>query len=289
MNKEYKRYFTADRTDLALESANSVRTDEGLPEGICVSTEKTSCFTVTDVRVCSPEAAKRIGKPVGRYITLEPNAPLDMAWENADSASKELSGYIKMLLESSDSANGDSPKSVLIAGLGNETVTPDSLGPRVCSHIFATRHIEKNAPQLGFEGMRSVSALSCGVMGQTGMEPSELIGAAVRELKPEAVIAVDALACAGVGHLGRTIQLSDAGISPGSGVQNSRQEMSKDSLGVKTIAIGIPTIADSESGMMVTPKNIDKLVSMSAAMVAMGINLCLHPSLSASELRLLTS
>lgn len=272
------------RTDLAMESATTVCTDSGLPDGIQVDSFRQDSFEVTDVRITSKEASEKISKPMGRYITLEPDAPLDFTPSDVSSAVEIIAKRLGELL--------GNPEKVLAVGLGNESITPDSLGPRVCSHIFATRHIRFNAPQLCYDGMKSVSVISAGVMGDTGIEPVEIISPLVDTLKPDAIIVIDALACSQISHLGRTIQLTDTGISPGSGVMNSRKELSRNTLGIPTVAIGIPTIADAggrNGSLMVTPKNIDKLISSSASLVSGGINRCLHPSLDLEELRLLTS
>lgn len=272
------------RTDLALESANSVNLNSALPEGIAVNKRQSGCFTVTDVEVKSRSAAEKIGKPIGRYITLEAKSRLDFRAENFEQCAEELSRELSRL-------SGDHG-GVLVAGLGNEQITPDSLGPRVCSHIFATRHIKDNAPELFCDGLGEVSAIAPGVMGQTGVEATELIKAACEVVSPSIVIAVDALACSEPNNLGKTIQLTDAGISPGSGVLNSRKELSRLTLGRPCIAIGIPTIAELGEGgepLMVTPRSVDKLISCSAQLVSAAINLFAHKGLSLDEIVGLTS
>lgn len=276
------------RTDLALESANSVNTEERLPDGIDVETKKTSCFEITEVRVSQPEAARRIEKPLGRYITLETGSKLDLRPENFEQSAYDLASELTSLI-------GEQER-VLVVGLGNEDITPDSLGPRVASHIFATRHIKSNAPELMSSDLGEVCALAPGVMGQTGIEAGELIKSVCESVKPSLVIAVDALACSELSHLGKTIQLTDSGISPGSGVMNSRKELSKATLGVPCVAIGVPTIADlgsvsedSSEPMMVTPRTVDKLVGCSAQLISAAINLSLHPGLSLDEIVSLTS
>lgn len=275
------------RTDLALESAENVNISKELPEGISVSEKRTSSFLVTDVSVSSREAAEKIEKPVGRYVTLETGARLDMRPENFEQCAYDLAEEITAL-------KGDADR-VLVVGLGNEDITPDSLGPRVCSHIFATRHIRENAPTLYSDGLGEVCAIAPGVMGQTGIEASELIKSVCGSVKPSMVIAVDALACSDINHLGRTIQLTDTGISPGSGVLNSRRELSEDTLGVPCLAIGVPTIADlgradeNDEPMMVTPRSVDKLISCSAQLISAAINLSLHEGLTLEEILSLTS
>ena len=271
-------YPKSKRTDLAMELSND------LPEGVEVKNDVLGGFSVTDIYLKSESAARSVGKAVGRYLTLEPEDSFEMIPSSADEYSEGIAEKLRELL-------GDA-KSVFVAGLGNERITPDSLGPRVVSHIFATRHIPTDAPELDTEGLGLVSCAAPGVMGQTGIETAEFLSSLIEKVSPDAVIVIDALACQDPRHLGRTIQLTDAGISPGSGVMNSRSEVSLKTLGVPCIAIGVPTVADAgtpDEPLMVTPKNIDKLISTSAMIISGGINACLHPSLTLGELRLLTS
>ena len=278
---------TYKRTDLALERAETIRTEAPLPEGIAVSTKKTSCFEITDVSVTSDGAAKKIEKPKGRYITLETGSRLDMRPQNFEQSAADLADELRSLMK----ARG----SVLVVGLGNEAITPDSLGPRVISHIFSTRHIKTNAPSLYSSDLGEVCAFAPGAMGQTGIEAGELIKSVCEAVKPSLVVAVDALACSELSHLGKTVQLTDSGISPGSGVLNSRKELSKATLGVPCIAVGVPTIADlgaeRQGGepLMVTPRSVDKLISCSAQLISSALNLALHPGLDLEDIIGLTS
>ncbi len=278
------------RTDLALESAQAVKasgTGSELPDGVELSSSNEDGLLVTDVLVKTADASNKIGKPIGRYITLEPELPLDTALGNAEAAARVISRYLSELL-----GEVKKDENVLVVGLGNYSITPDSLGPRVSEHIFATRHIRISEPELFEDGMGSVCSIIPGVMGETGLEPQELILPLLSEIKFDALIAVDALACANAAHLGRTIQLTDTGISPGSGVLNKRKELSRATTGIRTIAIGVPTIADAGGEgepLMITPKNIDKLISTSASLLSDGINMCLHKGFDLEELRLLTS
>ncbi len=272
------------RTDLALESANSVSTKEKLPEGIAVKSRNSEGFLITEVEISTSEAAKKTEKPKGLYITLEREAPLDFSPANAEASALAIATEITKLL--------GNPKTALVVGLGNMEITPDSLGPRVGSHIFATRHIHFNAPQLAYNGLKSVCAISPGVMGQTGIEVLEIVEPLCRKIAPDAVIVVDSLACSELSHLGKTIQITNTGISPGSGVLNARKELSRATVGVPCIAIGVPTVATTQSlgeQLVVTPKNIDKLISTSASLISGAINLSLHPTLSLEEINLLTS
>lgn len=276
--------FAGKRTDLASESAQSVSSEGGLPEGISVNVRKTSAFEITEISVDSEEAAQRIGKPRGRYVTLETEARIERRPENFEQCVYDLADEISAMI--------DSPESVLVVGLGNEDITPDSLGPRTAAHIFATRHIKSNAPQLMSADLGEVCAITPGVMGQTGIEASEIVKTVCDAIKPSAVIAVDALACSELSHLGKTVQLSNSGISPGSGVMNSRKELSSELLGVPCIAVGVPTIADlSQNGetLMVTPRSVDKMVGSSAQIISAAINLALHRGMTLEEIISLTS
>lgn len=197
---------------------------------------------------------------------------------------------------------------VLVAGLGNRSITPDALGPQTAEQVLATRHIRGELARItGLEGLRPVAVTHPGVLGCTGVETGEVLHAMVEELNPCAVIAVDALAARSLSRLGCTIQLSDAGISPGAGVGNERPRLSKKTLGVPVIGIGVPTVVDGATlaadltggnvprekieprgaEMVVTPREIDLLVARAARLLAMGVNVCLNPSLSPEEFSML--
>ena len=179
----------------------------------------------------------------------------------------------------------------LVIGLGNRDITPDALGPMTADAIFATRHIKRFAGELFISGMSQVSALTAGVMAQTGLESQELAASVCGTVKPSQVIICDALACSEPSHMGRTIQLCSTGISPGSGVENARAELSKATLGVPTAAIGIPTVSRLMSddtrfdSLLVTPKQIDKLVKAGSELISMAINMYLQPGLTGDEIR----
>lgn len=166
--------------------------------------------------------------------------------------------------------------SILVVGLGNDFVTPDALGPLVINKIEVNRHLEKNPDQY------CVSAMCPGVMGQTGMESKDIIQAIVDDFKPNLVIVIDALACNNMTRMCNSIQLSTAGLNPGSGIYNFRREISKDSLGVEVLAIGIPTVSDIdcfievENNFFVTPKDIDLAMDILSGIVAEGINRALR-------------
>lgn len=283
------------RTDLALESEQRVNASGAL-RGI-VRQQRTYAaagFEVTDIKIVLEEAAAALGKPKGRYVTVScregrlSDCRGDAA-EQAECLAAELAGLIRL------------PQRVLVAGLGSTAVTPDSLGPAAAAGILATRHLKRLAPELDTSELSEVSVISAGVMAQTGIESAAVVKALCEEVRPELVIVIDALACSELEHLGSTVQLCSTGISPGSGVGNSRAELSEASLGVPTAAIGIPTVTDcsviaeaaggsslpEHLGMIVTPKDIDLLIKRSAALLSAGINRALHPTLSQEELAML--
>ncbi len=291
------------RTDLALERSELLEGKDS--EGIISRSEKIGDVNVTRIEITNEQGEKTLGKPRGMYITAEvppftQNAPL--ANENTETVAKELASLL--------------PKegSVLVMGLGNTRITPDALGPKCLSMIFATRHIDDElAKSIGLTGLRSVSAIAPGVLGNTGVETGEIITGLVSRLQPAAVIAVDALAARRASRLGSTVQLCNSGIVPGSGVGNSRQAINSETVGVPVISIGVPTVVDAatlaadvaqgslEEGevrermgeeaqqMMVTPREIDLVIERAAKMLALAINRALQPQISADDLLMLTA
>ncbi len=268
------------RSDLTLEAAEEFLQSAPSPKGISMKRYLRGSFQVSDCIISSPAASHKIGKPVGRYITMESGSTLDVISSNLPRDAHALAEELKGLCGRCER--------VLVVGLGNRAVTPDSLGPLAAGGVLATRHLDGN------EGVGelfdcSVSVISPGVMGKTGLEALETVKAAAKITGAQVMILVDALACSGVSKLGCAVQLCDSGICPGSGVMNSRAEISKRTTGCKCIAIGVPTMADSkELGLMVTPKSIDRIIAHSAKLIAGGINLCLHPGLSLSETQILS-
>lgn len=276
------------RTDLALERISEECTHL---RGIH-STERGQAFHITDIRIDSDEDGRRIGKPKGRYLTLETNALSrfsDIYEEMTEELSLELSAFLP------------EKGCILVAGLGNSAITPDALGPRTAGKVLATRHLKKELMEGEADFLRSlraVSVLQSGVLGQTGMETAEIISAVCEKTKPSAVIAIDALACAELSRLGTTIQMCDSGICPGSGVENKRMEISEKTLGIPVIAIGVPTVVDlhtvargitgqavaSDSpNMMVTPRDIDRLIDHAAGMISCAINLAIHKEMTFAD------
>lgn len=275
------------RTDLALESLSA---DE-LPESVHISF-RGRAFRITELTIDDDSLLLSTGKGKGRYITLE-GGRLSRFTEDYQLMAQELAQELSALLPDGE---------ILVAGLGNNDITPDAIGPRTAAKVIATRHLrEQSDTEEDFlASLRSVSTFSGGVMGQTGIESSELIRAVASELRPSAIIVIDALACTDISRLGTTVQITDTGISPGSGVSNERKELSEKMLGIPVIAVGVPTVVDMHTivrsltgkkirgelpNMMVTPRDIDRLTERASQLLAFGINLALQPTLTFEDVR----
>ena len=282
------------RTDLALERCESL--GEKDMRGVRIETAKKRCAKVSRIEVLNDEGASAIGKPIGRYINVEVT-PFARHAQFIDGSLGAVSEEIAALLPATGS--------VLVAGLGNSRITPDALGPKCASMIFATRHITGELLRAtGLGELRTVSAFATGVLGETGAEAGEMLRGLVDTLRPEAVITVDALAARNVSRLGRTSQMCNTGITPGSGVGNARQEISERTLGVPVIAVGVPTVVDAAtlvsdySGgsageeaaeMMVTPREVDLMIERAAKLTALAINCALQPGISPEDMLMLTA
>ncbi len=228
------------RTDLALE-AKEIREEEGMKSipGVQTDIEGNNQIRITRVQITEESGSRILGKPIGNYITIEvpnlKNNDIDLMEETSRTIAKELM-RITNLKENS---------SILIVGLGNWNVTPDALGPKVTEKVLVTRHMTEYIPEQIDESVRPVSAISPGVLGITGIETSEIILGIVNRIKPDLVIAIDALASRRMERVNSTIQISDTGINPGSGVGNNRKELNKNTIGVDVVAIGVPTVVDA--------------------------------------------
>lgn len=282
------------RTDLAVEMIDEDAAS--LPKGIKRKLRKSSACSITEIIVTDEVAGLRIGKPRGRYITIET--------DRLSASPQDFDEQVYNIADEIASLKGEGRKTALIAGLGNSDITPDALGPLVISQIIATRHLHDELPE-GHELRRlnKVSAIAPGVLGQTGIEAAEIIRSLCNEVKPDFVIVIDALACSDISRLGSTIQLSNSGISPGSGVQNRRKELSEATLGVPVIAIGVPTVVDMHTivenitgnppdkhlpNMMVTPRDVDKLIERTARLLAFSINKAVQPDLTIEDITALS-
>ena len=260
------------RTDLAVEL-----TTEAEQKGVSLTDTEYEGIKVTEVTV-NRQGVPLIGKPAGRYITLH--------CENHDKyrCALALSHYLEELLKPAAKW-----EQVLVAGLGNESITPDSLGAKTVRRIPATAHLS-HTEEFSELGLRPVVVLETGVMAKTGIESTDRLKYIVDSILPAAVIAVDSLACTEFSRLGTTIQLTDSGIAPGSGVGGSRKPLNSAVMGTKVIAVGVPTVIDldsitdeAEGGMMVTPRDIDVMIRRYSEIISLGINTALNPTLSPSE------
>lgn len=291
-------------TDLALERREYHK--EKTLDGVIFTKRNKKDIEITDVEVINESGEAALGKPKGKYITLESKHLYHktiLSDEFAEVLSQEISEIIPK--------NG----TVLVVGLGNGDITPDALGPRCVSMILASRHLSKELKAtIGLEKLRSVCTVTPGVLGKTGIEAAEIIEGAVKKTAPACIIAVDALAARNTARLGTTVQLSSSGIEPGSGVGNHRKAINESGFGVPVIAIGVPTVVDgatmatdileksgitdistdiqkeisSQGKMFVTPKSVDNLVGSCAHILALAINMALQPELSAEEIKELT-
>ena len=259
------------RTDLALETQEQMQEDHVELKGVRFLEQKIDKnLTISTVVIETENGAKTMGKPKGTYITIE---ALDMDEEDEDyhrEISVQLAEVIKKLvpLKKED-------VSVLVVGLGNREVTPDALGPRVADNLFITRHIIKEYGKYAFgeEKVNRISSIVPGVMAQTGMETQEIIRGVIKETKPDLVVAVDALAARSTKRLNRTIQVTDTGINPGSGVGNHRHGLNEKTLGVPVISIGIPTVVDAATIVNDTMYNLVTALTQSEAFSAIGSSL----------------
>ncbi|GLG00320.1 germination protease [Alicyclobacillus hesperidum subsp. aegles] len=228
------------RTDLAME-AHELASRQGTVHGVEESREEHEGIVVTRVRVRTQAAQRRLGKRKGTYITLDVPGLRHRDLDLQERVTRVLADELKHLLDLPPSST------ILVIGLGNEHVTADALGPMVVNKLFVTRHLFEYMPHVlgDGKGYRSIAAVSPGVLGLTGIETSEIVRGIVERVRPDAVIAVDALASRSLSRVNATIQLSDAGIQPGAGVGNNRRALDKESLGVPVIAIGVPTVVEA--------------------------------------------
>ena len=278
------------RTDMAHEAL------QRCPElaGVAEENESKGRMRISRIRVRTQAASRKLDKPKGSYITL--TLPEDglSSREVRQEAGRCLAAELSLLM--------GEVQSVLVVGLGNRHVTPDALGPQTVENLFVTRHVQNHCPELLPRGTRTVSAFAAGVMGVTGLETAEAVAGIASVLKPDLIVAVDALASSESGHVGAMVQLNDTGISPGAGVGNFRMGLSKGSLGIPVIALGIPLVLTAEAilysglaqmgaqdlfqkarkalgpgflSMCVTPKDIDAMVKDGASILAYGLNLAL--------------
>lgn len=282
------------RTDLAVEARELAG---GKVSGVDYKTYRESGLEISRLTVKTDRAKQILGKDMGTYITIA----LPSLTDNFSSTDKRLAaigGEIRRLLP----VNG----LILVAGLGNEEITPDSLGPKTALKVLATRHIQGElARASGLDRLRPVAVMNTGVTGQTGIETGEYILSVVKRIRPNAVVAIDALASRRLERLGTTLQISDAGISPGAGVGNHRTKINSETIGVPVISIGVPTVVDvrtlagdllAETGesaddlptltkeMVVIPREIDLLTERASRLLGFALNAALQDRFELSEL-----
>lgn len=294
------------RTDLALERKEYIRKEE--LDGIKEEIKEADGVKITTITVENEKGEKLLYKPKGKYITVE----IGSFMKNADLFSDKLIALRNELMSLLPKEG-----TVLVVGLGNEKITPDALGPKCISLILATRHItEEFAKSIGFEKLRSVAAIVPGVLGTTGIETAESIVGIAEKIKPSCIIVIDALAARSTARLGTTVQLTDTGVSPGSGVGNKRSHIDRNTVGVPVIAMGVPTVVDAvtmasdvlqsvgmneteieevmrkreeKELMMVTPKEIDNVIDRAASLLAMSINSALQPDIPPEDILAIVS
>ena len=292
------------RTDLALERAGELEEGGGLPRGVSVKKEHRHGIESTVVTISTKAGEGAIGKPKGTYVTVELGSVLRREKGSFDGAVACIADYLRGMLKLPNRLP------VLVAGLGNREVTPDAIGPLTADHILVTRHMVAAVPET-FGEFRPVSATVPGVLGTTGVESAETVRALVERIGAAAVIAVDALAARDTGRLCSTLQISNAGISPGSGIGNRRNALDQKTIGCPVIALGVPTVTDAatmasdlfqragmeveeeqlrkvSTGMIVTSGDIDRRVREIARVLAYSINGALHEDLTLEELTDLT-
>lgn len=270
------------RTDLAMEAKTLFEQSAGRTtrlEGVRARERETAGFPVTEVEILDPRGERALGKPIGTYITVE----LPKHARDVSAAAQAVAQELRALMALAPA------QSVLVAGLGNDAVTPDAVGPKTAAGLFLTRHLIAHLPKY-FGSCRSVSAVTPGVLATTGIESLELLRGACAHVKPDCVLCIDALAAGAPERLCSTIQMTDTGIVPGSGVGNRRAAFRKETLGVPVFALGVPTVVDAASlggdapqEMIVTPRDIDAQVSFLSAVLSEAINLALHPGFTRED------
>ncbi|MBR2973703.1 MAG: GPR endopeptidase [Clostridia bacterium] len=304
------------KTDLAVEAHEYYVGDgNNLPDGIEHKTEDYDDVKVTVVDVTNENGKRAIGKSIGTYITIEAKTLKHLTDYERENIEDIFGQKLRKLLEEKGVGGGDT---VLVAGLGNNSITPDALGPQTVEKLDVTRHIMEYMPDAVIDGTRPVCAIAPGVLGNTGIETIEIIKGVVEKIKPAAVIAIDALASRSTARVGTTIQISDTGIEPGAGVGNRRKGITEETLDIPVIAVGVPTVIDAATiaddaveqvisaikkegigeyfsqfddderykmirsamdetaNMMVTPKEVDTIITDVSAVLAGGINKGLH-------------
>jgi spore protease len=272
------------RTDLAAEAhrLHAQELEGALPAGLTLREERLRGLAVQAVEISEGEAARLLGKPPGRYFTL--TLP-----RHAGRGSADFERSVLALAELIGRCLPPRPETVLAAALGNPDITPDALGSLAAGSLLVTRHLKARGGA-DFARFASVALCRPGVLGTSGIESAAQVKLLCAALRPELVVVIDALAGCEAEGLGRTVQVSDAGLAPGSGVGNDRPELSRASLGAPVLTLGIPTVIDAGlfggealSQLFVTPRDVDSLVRDGARVIAYALNLALHPGLTIAD------
>jgi len=291
----------ARRTDLALEARelwqeSAAKTTE--LSGVRAREYRRGGCAVTHVEILDEQGAQALGKPCGRYVTVELTGFARHDEQVFESAVNAVAEELRAMLPIEEG------EGALVVGLGNREITPDAVGTHAVANTMVTNHLVERMPEM-FGALRQVAAITPGVLGTTGIESAEIIRAVAERIKPACVIAVDALASRSLSRLCTTVQIADTGIVPGSGVGNARALIDRETLGVPVIALGVPTVVDAgtlaldlmekagisgadgemfeDSSLMVTPREIDTHVAEIAKVIGYAINLCMHRGITIAD------
>ncbi len=316
-----KESINTSRCDLAIEAHEMLAagsSEDFSIRGVTVeSSDEEGYIKVTRVNVDSEDGSMQLGKPIGRYITIEMPARFygqqEIYEQMCRRCAKELSNIIEGKLRGEDDT-------VLVVGLGNRNITADALGPKVISSLMITRHLRKYIPDEIDEGIRPLCAIAPGVLGTTGMETEEIVRALAQQIQPKMVVVIDALCSGRVERINTTIQITDTGITPGAGVGNKRKTINMQTLGVPVVAIGVPTVVDAATiaaagidvamknnigsfsgserdryeqirtaiepefgNMVVAPKDVDSIIDDISSVIANGINISMHKGITLKD------
>ena len=279
-------------TDLAAEALNAWEQGQNRAlSGLTAGREEREGFAADVAEIRDRETSEALCKPIGRYVTLDLGALIRREEDAFPRACRALAGELRRQLRL------ESGMSVLAVCLGNPDITPDAVGPLAAEHILVTRHLKETMPE-AFGSFRPVAVFRAGVLGTTGVESAALAAAVAGQVKPDAVIAVDALAAREPKRLCRSVQITDAGIVPGSGVGNARSALNRETLGVPVVAVGVPTVIDVRAlcpgsewrdELFVTPRDVDSRVRTAARLVGYAVNMALHEGLTPEDIDMFLS